>query len=198
MNVRRALKFLVGGAVLSVLLWGIPMEVRRHSRPSIEPIRSSGNTSPLYDVHDKPTTVFLRAVDKQNGRFFNIAATIRQSKSRYNQIKQAVMAFLQGPRTGPLQVPVPEGLVLNEFYLTPQGTGVLDLSTAQVKAGDFGFYEEVLFIRGIMESLNRNFPEVKQVKILVDGQDAPTLGGHYALGTADAAMPVTISGNPKF
>lgn len=191
----KAIKFLAYLLLPLVLLWGITYEVRNHSRPMIEPIHPSANSSPLYDVHDKPTTVFLRAVEKENGRFINISATIRQSKSRYNQIKQTVLAYLQGPRTGGVQVPVPEGLTLNEFYLTPLGAAVLDLSTTQVKPGSFGFYEEALFIRGIMETLTRNFPEVKQVKILVDGQDAPTLGGHYALGTADVAMPVSAAAN---
>jgi hypothetical protein len=82
-------------------------------------------------------------------------------------------------------VPVPAGLVLNEFFFTPQGMAVVDLSTAQVVPGSFGFFEETLFIRCLIETLSQNFFEIKQVKVLVDGQEAPTLGGHYALGTAD-------------
>ena len=43
----------------------------------------------------------------------------------------------------------------------------------------------------------KNFFEVKQVKVLVDGQDAPTLGGHYALGTSDTSAPVTATAGTK-
>ena len=155
-----------------------------------EPIARSG-ASPLFEAHDKPMTIFLKAVEAESGRPYNITATIRQSKSRYNQMKQAVLAFLQGPRTGKFQVPVPEGIALNEFYFTPLGTAAVDFSTAQVKPGSFGFYEETLFIKGVVEVLAKNFFEVKQVKVLVDGKDAPTLAGHYALGTADTTGPVT-------
>lgn len=115
-------------------------------------------------------------------------ATIRQSKSRYNQIKQAVLAYLQGPREGVDQVPVPEGMALNQFYLTVDGSAVVDLSLSGVNKESFGFFEETLFVRGLIESLSTNFFEVRQVKILVDGKDAPTLGGHYALGTSEVNM----------
>jgi hypothetical protein len=86
---------------------------------------------------------------------------------------------------------------LNEFYFTPLGTAAVDLSTAQMKPGSFGFYEESLFIKGMVEVLAKNFFEVKQVKVLVDGKDAPTLAGHYALGTSDTTAPVTLNSTAK-
>ena len=143
------------------------------------------NNSPLYEAGDKQTKVFIKAVEMDNGRLFNLQTTIYQSKDRTNQMRQVLAAFLNGPRSGKDQVPVPEGLKLNEFYFTSSNVAVVDVSTAQIKPGDFGFYEEVLFIRGLIESLSQNFYEIKQVKVLVDGQDATTLAGHYALGTAD-------------
>ncbi len=150
------------------------------------------NQSPLFEPHDKSVTIFLKAVELETGRPYNITTTIRQSKSRFNQMKQAVLAFIQGPRSGKFQVPVPEGLSLNEFYFTPQGLAVVDLSTTQMKKESFGFFEETVFVRGIIEVLSRNFFEIKQVKILVDGQDAPTIAGHYALGTADVSVSVPM------
>jgi hypothetical protein len=140
----------------------------------------------------------LKAIDVESGKVFNWGVTIYQSKSRANQMKQAILAFLGGPRKGKIQVPVPEGLSLNEFYLTPAGVAVADLSTARVQRGKVGFYEESFFIRGLIETLTGNFFEVKQVKILVEGQDQPTLLGHYALNTSEANMPVSENANFKF
>jgi hypothetical protein len=108
-------------------------------------------------------------------------------------MKQAILAYLSGPRTGSRQVPVPEGLSLNEFYFTPSGVAVADLSTANVNKEKVGFYEEAFFIRGLIETLTGNFFEVKQVKVLVEGQDQATILGHYALGTSEASMPVSAS-----
>jgi hypothetical protein len=186
-------KFYLGVGLAALLAVGLMWAVKKHSGPKVE-MAPHSNNSPLFEANDKPMTIFLKAVEVENGRPYNVTATIRESKSRYNQMKQAVLAFLHGPRTGKFQVPVPEGMDLNEFYFTPLGTAVVDLSTAKVKPESFGFYEEAVFIRGIIEVMAKNFFEVKQVKVLVDGQDAPTLGGHYALGTSDTSAPVTVSG----
>lgn len=184
---------LIALGLVSVAVLGLFLASRLRHETKVEP-GTGGNASPLYEPQDRPTTIFIKAVSMDNGRLFNMKAVIRLSKSRANQMKQAVLAYLQGPRTGKDQVPVPEGLTLGEFYFTPQGAAVVDLSTAPMDASKVGFYEEALFIRGLIETLTNNFYEVKQVKVLVDGQDAPTLAGHYALGTSDVAAPVTANG----
>lgn len=168
-----------------------------HAPPKLEPLHSQ-NQSPLYEAGDKSMTIYIKAVAVESGKVMNSAATIRQSKSRVNQMKQAVLAYLAGPRRGSVQVPVPEGTGLNEFYFTPTGAAVVDLSVSQVQREKVGFYEETLFVRGLIETLTGNFFEVKQVKILVDGQDQPTLFGHYALATSEASMPATVNNSSKF
>ncbi len=192
----KELKFYGGIGLVMVLAFGAIWMIKKHSGPKME-IAPHSNNSPLFEANDKPMTIFLKAVEAENGRPYNVTAVIRQSKSRYNQMKQAVLAFLHGPRTGKFQVPVPEGMELNEYYFTPSGTAVVDLSTAKIKTESFGFYEEAVFIRGVIEVMAKNFFEVKQVKVLVDGQDAPTLGGHYALGTSDTSAPVTATAGTK-
>jgi hypothetical protein len=165
--------------------------------PKLEPLHSL-NQSPLYEVGDRPMTIFAKGVAVQSGKMVNFASTIYQSKTRVNQMKQAILAYLNGPRDGNVQVPVPEGTALNEFYFTSEGAAVVDLSLAQVNREKVGFYEEALFVRGLIDTLTGNFFEIKQVKILVDGQDQPTLFGHYALGTSEASMPVTANSNLKY
>lgn len=184
--------FLLGSVIVATLAFHY-----LNAPPKLEPLHSQ-NQSPLYEAGDKPMTIYIKAIAVESGKVVNSAATIRQSKSRVNQMKQAILAYLAGPRKGPVQVPVPDGMGLNEFYFTPTGTAVADLSISQVKKEKVGFYEEALFVRGLIETLTGNFFEVKQVKILVEGQDQPTLFGHYALATSEASMPVTESSNSKF
>jgi hypothetical protein len=181
--------------VFLAIVTGVLWTVRKHSKPEIAPVRAVA-LSPLFDPRDKSMNILLKGVEVESGRIVGFNATIRESKSRYNQMKQAVLAYLQGPRSGATQVAVPEGLGLNEFYLTSQGMAVVDLSTSQLKGESFGFYAEALFIRGMIETLTGNFFEVKQVKVLVNGQDAPTLGGHYALGTSEVSAPVSTAVAP--
>ncbi len=180
-------------ALVLGLSWGL--HLKHLSRKNAQ--THAANNSPLFETGDKSMKILVKAVEVETGKAFNMTLTIHQSKTRFNQMKQAVLAYLQGPRTGKDQVPVPEGLTLNEFYFTPEGMAVVDLSTSQVNLAKFGFYEETLFIRGMIETLSKNFFEVKQVKVLVDGQDAPTLGGHYALGTSDVSGPVTPAAGPS-
>jgi hypothetical protein len=73
---------------------------------------------PLYDPLDKPMTIVLKGVDMASGKFIGNKAVIHQSKTRYNQMKQAVLAYLHGPRDGKFQVPVPNGMELNQLFLT--------------------------------------------------------------------------------
>jgi len=191
-----------------VVAWVVPVLVLlalggvwrwKQSNKDMVPVSSSQMSvqAPLFDAHDLPMTIIVKGVDLASGKFIGNKAVIRQSKTRYNQMKQTVLAYLHGPREGKFQVPVPQGMELNQFFMTGEGIAVVDLSMAGVKHESFGFYEEVLFVRGIIETLTSNFFEVRQVKLLVDGQNAQLLGGHYALGTTEVNMPVsqTISRN---
>jgi hypothetical protein len=172
-------------AILALILFG--WWKKKHTAQVSLPAPATSQ-APLYAPQDKPMPIVLKGWNSQVGRMVGFKATIRQSRSRYNQIKQAVLAYLQGPKEGIIQVPVPEGMALNQFYLTVDGSAVVDLSLAGVDKESFGFFEETLFVRGLIESLSSNFFEVRQVKILVDGKDATTLGGHYALGTSELNM----------
>jgi hypothetical protein len=147
--------------------------------------------APLFSPEDKPMKVNLKGLDIKTGKWTDFPVTIRQSKSRLNQMKQAVLAFVD--QSGRLDIP--GGITVNEFYLTPQGGAVVDVSTDGLKAGSMGFYEELLFIRGLIETLSKNFSEVKQIKLLVNGLDAATLAGHYALGTSEPAGAATSTVN---
>ena len=189
------IQVMLAATLFLVLVLGFVLFLKYHGvHKKIEPVHSAYN-SPLYEPGDKPMKVYIKAVEMDNGKLFNLQETIYQSKTRINQMRQLLSVFLDGPRTGKDQVPVPEGLKLNDFYFTPQGAAVVDVSTLDIPPGQFGFYEEVLFIRGLIETLSQNFFEIKQVKVLVDGKESLTLAGHYALGTADLGSLATQSVN---
>jgi hypothetical protein len=190
MNKRKLILWVTAGilaAVLGTAYWFFYWKPAG-TKPELS---QTANESPLYDPRDKPMTVILKTVGETSGRLEGYKWEIRQSKSRYNQMKQALMAFLKGPPGG--TGPAWGGLTLNEFYFAPQGLAVMDVSTAQLQPSQFGHYEEALFVKGLIESLSGNFFEIKAVKLLVDGQEAPTVAGHYALGTADVGAPLKVA-----
>jgi len=187
-KIRRPWLWAAGAAGLVVVLsWAV--HSLKGAAPKVPGDEASASV-PLFAPEDKPMKVNLKGLDLQTGKWADFPVTIRQSKSRLNQMKQAVLAFLDANR----KLDIPPGLSLNEFYLTAQGQAVVDVSTEELAPGSMGFYEELLFIRGLIETLTKNFPEVKEIKLLVNGLDAPTLAGHYALGTSEAA-PAPAAGN---
>lgn len=71
---------------------------------------------------------------------------------------------------------IPHGTRVLSFSITPEGTALANFSKEIVKNGQ-GSYNEVMMTGAIVNTLTE-FPEVKQVQILVEGKKVITLGGH--------------------
>ena len=71
---------------------------------------------------------------------------------------------------------IPKGTRVLSFSITPEGTALANFSKEIVKNGQ-GSYNEVMMTGAIVNTLTE-FPEVKQVQILVEGKKVITLGGH--------------------
>lgn len=71
---------------------------------------------------------------------------------------------------------IPNGTRVLSFSITPEGTALANFSKEIVKNGQ-GSYNEVMMTGAIVNTLTE-FPEVKQVQILVEGKKVITLGGH--------------------
>jgi len=75
--------------------------------------------------------------------------------------------------------PFPEGCAVRALFLLPGGRLVVDLS-GPVTAGS-GTSTEALRVYGLVDTLAANFPEVRSVRILVEGRQVETLLGHLDL-----------------
>jgi hypothetical protein len=99
--------------------------------------------------------------------------------------------YLEGP-PGPGQVlAFPENSGLRAAFLV-DGQAIVDL-TGPVRTGG-GTSTEASRVYGIVQTLHANFPEVKSVRILVDGQEVDTLLGHLDLSHPLAPEPRLLSG----
>jgi hypothetical protein len=175
------------GVVLLVAGLTVIFVLLKRNQPA--PVSSSAthrlvSEETLYEAGDRPTTVFVKALAPAVGEVGASPVVIHQSKSRLNQMKQTVLAFLKGPSDKAWRSLAPKRTTLNQLYLTASGSAVVDLTV--LGSDDFGFYEEALFASGISSTLMQNFSEVKRVRLLNDGRESGTLTGHYALGTVES------------
>jgi len=107
---------------------------------------------------------------------------------RHEQARLVMEALLQGPRTRLTRV-IPNDTTLRALYLQPDGTAYVDLDAAFARGLSHGSEDALLAVRAITDTLAVNFPEVRRVKILVDGQEVKALGGHLDLSRPLAPDP---------
>lgn len=98
------------------------------------------------------------------------------------QAREALLALFQDQRA--VQAAVLRDVKLRAFYLDGQGTAYIDVASGQEQTIRASAWDELLALYAMVNTLSRNFEEIKQVVFLVDGRDAQTLAGHLDLSRA--------------
>jgi hypothetical protein len=101
--------------------------------------------------------------------------------SATDRARQVVNELIRGPLPdGRLLPAVPPGLSLREVYLLPDGSCWVDLglSGGRVQTGS---REEWAAVEAVALSLTLNFPEIRRVGLLLDGEQVESLAGHVDL-----------------
>jgi hypothetical protein len=94
--------------------------------------------------------------------------------------KQLLIALVADAPT-PNQRTLPPDTILLAFYLQPDGTGVADFSDALSAETPSGIQSEQLTVDSIVQTLGANVSLIRQLKILIHGQEVETLAGHLDL-----------------
>lgn len=94
--------------------------------------------------------------------------------------KQLLTALINGP-TDPSERTLPPETSLLEFYLLPEGVAVADFSNQLATELPSGIRSEDFAVESIVDTLAANIPNLRKLKILIDGQEAETLAGHIDL-----------------
>jgi hypothetical protein len=94
-------------------------------------------------------------------------------------IRSVVQALVNGPVSD--LVPVLPAQSVVRGVAVDGGTAVIDFSSDLVSAHPGGSSSELLTIYSLANSLAANFPHIRQVRILVDGEPVESLKGHVDL-----------------
>jgi len=135
-----------------------------------------------------PVTLFVPA----NGLLDAVAAGARRQPEVQLEAREAVTAVLSGEPGS--KAAVLKELRLRALYLEPAGMAVVDLSPVGQKEVHASAWEELLAVYAVVNTLTQNFPEVRQVRLLMDGREAQTLAGHIDLTRSFAKRTDLVRG----
>ncbi len=96
---------------------------------------------------------------------------------RSKQLLIALIARAPAPEKRTL----PSEASLLAFYIQPDGTAIADFSDEISSAMPSGILSEQLAVQSITQTLGANVTGIRQLKILIHGQEADTLAGHLDL-----------------
>jgi hypothetical protein len=124
---------------------------------------------------DKKEVTLLYPEDGE-GLLTPCKALIDVKQEPQQDMAELIRVYLATVPKGAQVNPFPERASLRALYLTGGARAVVDLDQRAFEGG--GAETEAFRIYGIINTLCYNFPEIKSVKILVEGQERETLLGH--------------------
>lgn len=160
-----------GGGYLWYRMAGAPQDAST--------LRQEGHTDAPAARPDEPymATLFVPG----DGALGTEVVAVRRHPEVQLQAREAVAALLAaGQRT---QSSVLKELQLRALYLDAAWTATVDLSAASPSQKEIraSAEDELLAVYALVNTLTQNFPEVRQVRFLMDGREAQTLAGHIDL-----------------
>jgi len=102
---------------------------------------------------------------------------IPKGKNQTGQVAEVVNALIDGPHAGLIRT-VPEKSRLINTRVDSSGVAIINFDSAFIENHPGGTSSEIATIYSLTNSIIRNVPEIKKVKILVDGKEMETLKGH--------------------
>lgn len=95
------------------------------------------------------------------------------------QAKEIVKALLDGSKTGLINT-FPEGVIVQETTIKEDGTLLVSFSKNLAKAYQGSSASEMATIYSLTNSITQNIPNIKKVKILIEGKELSSIKGHIS------------------
>lgn len=163
-----------GGGYLWFRLAGAPQ--------AVSTMQQDGQAAAPAARPDEPfmATLFVPG----DGALGTAVVAVRRHPEVQLQAREAVAALLAADQGR--QSSVLKELRLRALYLDASWTATVDLSAAAPSQKEIraSVEDELLAVYALVNTLTQNFPEVRQVRFLLDGREAQTLAGHIDLSRA--------------
>ena len=110
------------------------------------------------------------------------ARTVTLPENDAAALAMVIRELLKGSANASVSRAFPADTVLRAAYLLPDGNAIVDLGGQTLAAGwNTGSHQEMIAAYSVVETVIANFPAVRRVRLLVNGQVVPTLAGHVQL-----------------
>jgi len=109
-----------------------------------------------------------------------------REKTPAAQAREIVKALLEGSKTNLVNT-FPPDVKVHDVVIDSSGIASVDFDKKLIKSHPGGGTSEMATIYSLTNTLTKNIPEIKKVKILVDGKEIKSIRGH--ISTASAIAP---------
>lgn len=177
--------------LLLAAVLGSGIYILRLHRRTQENLRRASDTRPIApQIAGTSSDIKLTIAYDDDGMFRSrdtSAILPTEPGARARQILQTLVTeYVNRPSPHPLA----EGSAVNNVFWVNQKFAVLDLNEALVDGHRSGIMVEDFTVMSFIDTLAANFPQIQQVKILVDGKERETLAGHADLKSIYSASAV--------
>lgn len=181
----RHLQFAVLLLLIGVLLaGGYLFELRRREQQKTRSLPGAIATRPLAAPPAGPAEVVKLVVAyDEDGILVPREADVPLPADANERVKEVLRALLALYAEQPSPHPMKEDADIKNVFLVDQDLCIVDLNSAFAEGHRSGILVEEFTIASMVETIAANFPRVRRVKFLVEGQDRETLAGHADLKT---------------
>ena len=142
--------------------------------------RDDSVSRPAGPTQSKRSAAHLYFADRDNYYLMSEQRIVYHSGNSVDYARSIVEALIKGPRNSLLRT-IAADAKLRAIYIISDGACYVDLSRAVGKDHPGGCNSELLTIYSVVNSLILNVPEIKRVKLLIEGEEVQTLAGHIDL-----------------
>jgi hypothetical protein len=170
---RKGLRSLAAGLAFVLILAVILAVVRR---PPSDDKRRGADAAPFGPATRSFTLYYLDS----EGELVPEAREVAAKAAHAAQIQAVIAEELAGSMAGHAS-PFPDGTELLHLFVSGDGMVTIDLSRDIARNHPGDMESEYATLAALFRSVHENFPETTAVQILIEGEPAPTIAGHFAI-----------------
>ena len=171
------------GVVFAVLLFTGLSRLLSTPAPSTAapdaPVAPPAPTAPEKVVPRIKATLFFASEDGL--RLVPTEAEVPLAEGVVAQARSIIEAQLAAPAPPPLAATIPQGSTLRGIFISERNEAFVDLDPTIRSAHPGGTLQELMTVYTIVNALLTNLPNLREVQILIGGQEVDTLAGHVDL-----------------